>query len=37
MENLPLARDFGWNSPLTFYADAEIGPNLAEMKKLKNL
>ncbi len=37
MENLPLARDFNWNSPLKFYVDAESGPNLAELKKLKNL
>lgn len=37
MENLPLEKDFGFVSPLKFYADAEFGPNLAELKKLKNL
>lgn len=37
MENLPLARDFGWDSPLKFTADAEVGLNLAELKKLKGL
>lgn len=37
MENLPLLKDFGWDSPLKFIADAEVGPNLAELKKLKNL
>jgi DNA polymerase I-like protein with 3'-5' exonuclease and polymerase domains len=37
MENLPLEQLFGWKSPLKFYVDAESGPNLAELKKLKNL
>lgn len=37
MENLPLKKDFGWDSPLKFIADAEVGPNLAELKKLKGL
>ena len=37
MENLPLQKDFGWSSPLKFIADAEVGPNLAELKKLKGL
>lgn len=37
MENLPLARDFGFESPVKFVADAEAGPSLAELKKLKNL
>ena len=37
MENLPLKELFGWAPPLTFPADAELGPNLAELKKLKGL
>lgn len=37
MENLPLKEDFGWDSPLKFIADAEIGQNMADLKKLKGL
>lgn len=37
METLPLKKDFGWDSPLVFVSDAEVGPNLAELKKLKGL
>lgn len=37
MENLPLKEDFGWDSPLVFYGDAEIGATMADLKKLKNL
>lgn len=37
MENLPLLQDFGWDSPLTFYADAEFGNNMAALAKIKNL
>lgn len=37
MENLPLKEDFGWSSPLKFIADAEIGQNMADLKKLKGL
>lgn len=44
MENLPLSRDFGWNPPLVFLADAEMSApgedgvhSLATLKKLKNL
>lgn len=37
MENLPLKEDFGWESPLVFYGDAEMGPTMADLKKLKNL
>ena len=36
MENLPLDK-FGWKPQLTFVADAEVGVNLSELKKLKNL
>lgn len=44
MENLPLLRDFGWDSPLKFIADAEVGvPNdegvisLEKLQKVKFL
>lgn len=37
MENLPLSRDFGWDSCLKFIVDAEVGLNLAELKKIKGL
>lgn len=44
MESLPLQREFGWNPPLTFIADAEYSEvgedgvaSLATLKKLKNL
>lgn len=44
MESLPLQREFGWNPPLTFIADAEYSAvgedgvaSLATLKKLKNL
>lgn len=36
MENLPLNK-FGWKPQLPFTADAEYGPNLAELKKLKGI
>lgn len=36
MQNLPL-HEFGWTPQLTFYADAEYGKNMAELKKMKNL
>jgi hypothetical protein len=34
MGTLPL-HELGWQPALTFPADAEVGPNLAQMKKLK--
>lgn len=44
MENLPLAKDFGWKPKLRFPADAQLGiagddgvRSLATLKKLKNL
>lgn len=44
MENLPLKRDFGWDSPLQFTVDAEVSMpgadgvhSLATLKKLKGL
>jgi DNA polymerase I-like protein with 3'-5' exonuclease and polymerase domains len=37
METLPLKSDFGWDSPLKFVADVELGKNLAELKKVKGL
>ena len=35
MSNLPLHK-VGWNPPLKFTVDAEVGPNLAALKKWKN-
>lgn len=35
MSNLPLTKLFGWEPQLVFPADAEIGPNLAQLKKQK--
>jgi len=42
MENLPLKKDFGWESPLKFTADSEVGVpdddgviSLAKLQKLK--
>lgn len=37
MENLPLKEDFGWDSPLKFIADAEVGATMADLKKLKGI
>ena len=34
MSNLPL-HQVGWNPPLKFTVDAEVGPNLADVKKWK--
>lgn len=34
MSNLPLEKEFGWKPQLPFIADAEFGPNLAELTKL---
>ena len=34
MSNLPL-KDLGWNPPLKFTVDAEVGQNLADVKKFK--
>jgi hypothetical protein len=34
MSNLPL-KTVGWNPPLQFTVDAEVGQNLGEMKKFK--
>jgi hypothetical protein len=34
MSNLPF-HEVGWSPVLKFPADAEAGPNLAELKKLK--
>lgn len=34
MENLPLKEDFGWDSPLKFYADVEAGATLADLEDL---
>ncbi len=35
MANLPIKSVFGWDSPLKFTADAEFGPDLGHMKKIK--
>ncbi len=35
MVELPYTRDFGWEPALTFPTDAEAGPNMAAMVKLK--
>ena len=44
LENLPLKKDFGWDPPLVFVADAEYSApddngirSLATLKKMKNL
>lgn len=34
MENLPFHEKFGWKPELTFNTDAEVGYNLAELKKV---
>ncbi|NIT54878.1 MAG: hypothetical protein GWN00_01120 [Aliifodinibius sp.] len=34
MENLPLEQDFGWEVPLKFRSDAEIGYNLRDMTEI---
>lgn len=34
MENLPLEAKFGWKPELTFTTDAEVGYNLASLKKI---
>jgi DNA polymerase I-like protein with 3'-5' exonuclease and polymerase domains len=36
MENLPFDK-LGWKPALKFTVDTEIGPNLAELKKVKDL
>lgn len=35
MENLPLMEKFGWNPPLKFTTDAELGHDLANLKEIK--
>lgn len=35
MENLPLQKLFGWKPQLTFTADWEMGPNMADMVEMK--
>lgn len=37
MENLPIKQYFGWEPQLMFKVDAECGPNMADVKKIKNL
>lgn len=37
MENLPLLRDFGFDSPIKFVADAEYGVTMSAMVKVKTI